>query len=209
MKVCSIGFCSRSGSWKVSRSLARAKRKTTSPPCAAMNVLCCTIFLSFFTFDSRTPEAVSSSLPLPPTETDNLPRFIAKFTNLERPIATQNRIPWLKVTHAWFLHSSEPRLYVSFRALVCSFCGGTMTPPHSRLNRPTVPHYTPCCAFRIFPCARGAIRLAQAETLMAHVAAFLRGRFGCDYSTVPVVLAGDLNTVPGVDVYRCWPCDNG
>ncbi|CAM9589071.1 unnamed protein product [Ectocarpus sp. 13 AM-2016] len=48
----------------------------------------------------------------------------------------------------------------------------------------------------------GAIRLAQAETLMAHVAAFLRERFGDDYSTVPVVLAGDLNTVPGVDVYR-------
>ncbi|CAM9913441.1 unnamed protein product [Ectocarpus fasciculatus] len=48
----------------------------------------------------------------------------------------------------------------------------------------------------------GAIRLAQAETLMAHVASFLHERFGNDYSTVPVVLAGDLNTVPGVDVYR-------
>lgn len=49
----------------------------------------------------------------------------------------------------------------------------------------------------------GAIRLAQAEVLMASVAAFLQERFGDEYGSVPVVLAGDLNNVPGVDVYRC------
>ncbi|CAM9232981.1 unnamed protein product, partial [Scytosiphon promiscuus] len=48
----------------------------------------------------------------------------------------------------------------------------------------------------------GSIRLAQAEVLMASVAAFLQERFGDDYGSVPVVLAGDLNNVPGVDVYR-------
>ncbi|CAM9255538.1 unnamed protein product [Ascophyllum nodosum] len=46
------------------------------------------------------------------------------------------------------------------------------------------------------------IRLAQAEALMQKVETFLRERFGDGYSSVPVVLAGDLNNVPGVDVYR-------
>lgn len=49
---------------------------------------------------------------------------------------------------------------------------------------------------------RAAVRLAQAEILMMKLAAFLRKRFGDNYSSIPVVLAGDLNTVPGVDVYR-------
>ncbi|CAM9546383.1 unnamed protein product [Pylaiella littoralis] len=47
-----------------------------------------------------------------------------------------------------------------------------------------------------------AVRLAQAEILMIKLAAFLRKRFGDNYSSIPVVLAGDLNNVPGVDVYR-------
>lgn len=38
---------------------------------------------------------------------------------------------------------------------------------------------------------------------MASVATFLQERFGDDYGSVPVVLAGDLNNVPGVDVYKC------
>lgn len=37
---------------------------------------------------------------------------------------------------------------------------------------------------------------------MASMEAFLRERFGDSYSSIPVVLAGDLNNVPGVDVYR-------
>ena len=37
---------------------------------------------------------------------------------------------------------------------------------------------------------------------MQKVETFLRERFGDGYSSVPVVLAGDLNNVPGVDVYR-------
>eukprot|EP00903_Cladosiphon_okamuranus_P014269 g13253.t1 len=48
----------------------------------------------------------------------------------------------------------------------------------------------------------GAIRLAQAEVLMASVADFLEERFGESYGSVPLVLAGDLNNVPGIDVYR-------
>lgn len=50
-------------------------------------------------------------------------------------------------------------------------------------------------------CDRSAIRLAQAEYLVARMEAFLRQRFGDDFLSVPVVLAGDLNNVPGVDVY--------
>lgn len=49
---------------------------------------------------------------------------------------------------------------------------------------------------------RDGIRLAQAEALMESMKAFLHSRFGDEASSVPVVLAGDLNTVPGVGVYR-------
>lgn len=38
--------------------------------------------------------------------------------------------------------------------------------------------------------------------MMANVSTFLEERFGESYGSVPVVLAGDLNNVPGVDVYR-------
>ena len=37
---------------------------------------------------------------------------------------------------------------------------------------------------------------------MARVATFLEERFGDSYGSVPLVLAGDLNNVPGIDVYR-------
>lgn len=37
---------------------------------------------------------------------------------------------------------------------------------------------------------------------MASVAVFLEERVGESYGSVPLVLAGDLNNVPGVDVYR-------
>ena len=37
---------------------------------------------------------------------------------------------------------------------------------------------------------------------MARVATFLKKHFGESYGSVPLVLAGDLNTVPGIDVYR-------
>lgn len=50
-------------------------------------------------------------------------------------------------------------------------------------------------------CDRAAIRLAQAEHFVARLEAFLRQRFGDDFLSVPIVLAGDLNNVPGVDVY--------
>ena len=42
-------------------------------------------------------------------------------------------------------------------------------------------------------CDRAAIRLAQAECLVAGLEAFLRQRFGDSYHSVPIVLAGDLN----------------
>lgn len=47
--------------------------------------------------------------------------------------------------------------------------------------------------------------MAQAEVFMSSLEAFLRERFGERYASVPVVLAGDLNNVPGVDVYRLCP----
>ena len=37
---------------------------------------------------------------------------------------------------------------------------------------------------------------------MARVARFLKEHFGESYSSIPLVLAGDWNTVPGIDVYR-------
>lgn len=37
---------------------------------------------------------------------------------------------------------------------------------------------------------------------MARVATFLEELLGDSYSSVPLVLAGDLNNVPGIDVYR-------
>lgn len=62
--------------------------------------------------------------------------------------------------------------------------------------------FLPWLAFLTVAACRGAIRLAQAEVLMAKLEAFLGKRFGDDSSSIPVVLAGDLNNVPGIDVYR-------
>lgn len=67
-----------------------------------------------------------------------------------------------------------------------------------------------CCdtvvyRFFVLLLCRGDIRLAQAEVFMSSLEAFLRERFGERYASVPVVLAGDLNNIPGVDVYRSCP----
>lgn len=58
-----------------------------------------------------------------------------------------------------------------------------------------------CLVLHSQPYDRAAIRLAQAEHFVARLEAFLRQRFGDAFLSVPIVLAGDLNNVPGVDVY--------
>lgn len=65
-----------------------------------------------------------------------------------------------------------------------------------------LPSIRVCDPLRHAAWCRSGVRLAQAEALMQNIEAFLRERFGDRYSSVPVVLAGDLNNVPGVDVYR-------
>lgn len=49
---------------------------------------------------------------------------------------------------------------------------------------------------------REHIRAAQTEKLLRDLEKFLRRQVGDKIFSVPVVLAADLNTLPGVGVYR-------